>query len=42
VGDALAEGSAGGVVVAGPAGVGKTRLAVEVSQLAAARGFAVD
>jgi DNA-binding CsgD family transcriptional regulator len=42
VGAALAEGSGGGVVIAGPAGVGKTRLADEVSQLAAARGCAVE
>src|SRR5215210_1642226 len=41
VAEALSEGSAGGVVIAGPAGVGKTRLAVEVSQLAAARGCTV-
>ena len=31
VAEALADGAAGGVVVAGPAGVGKTRLAVEVA-----------
>ncbi len=37
----LAEQSAGGVVLAGPAGVGKTRLAAEVSQLAASRGCTV-
>ncbi len=41
VAEALSEGSAGGVVIAGPAGVGKTRLAVEVAQLATARGCAV-
>src|SRR5262245_37218648 len=41
-GEALSEGSAGGVVVAGPAGVGKTRLAGEIAQLAAARGCAVE
>jgi DNA-binding CsgD family transcriptional regulator len=41
VAEALSEGSAGGVVIAGPAGVGKTRLAVEVAQLAAARGCTV-
>jgi len=38
---ALSEGATGGVVIAGPAGVGKTRLAVEVSQAATARGCAV-
>jgi DNA-binding CsgD family transcriptional regulator/RecA/RadA recombinase len=42
VGDALAGGSAGGVVIAGPAGVGKTRLAMEAAELAQARGSAVD
>jgi len=39
--EALSERSAGGVIVAGPAGVGKTRLAVEISQAATARGCAV-
>jgi DNA-binding CsgD family transcriptional regulator len=39
--EALSEGSAGGVVITGLAGVGKTRLAVEVSQLATARGCTV-
>ena len=42
VAEALSEDSAGGVVIAGPAGVGKTRLAVEVSQLATTRGCAVS
>ena len=37
----LSEGSTGGLVVAGPAGVGKTRLALEASELAAAEGCAV-
>jgi DNA-binding CsgD family transcriptional regulator len=41
VGDALDGGSAGGVVIAGPAGVGKTRLAVEGAELAAAQGCEV-
>jgi hypothetical protein len=41
VAEALSEGSASGVVIVGPAGVGKTRLAVEVSQLAAAQGCSV-
>jgi DNA-binding CsgD family transcriptional regulator len=41
VAEALSDGSAGGVVITGPAGVGKTRLALEVSRLAAARGCAV-
>ena len=38
VADALSDGVAGGVVIAGPAGVGKTRLALEVAQLAEAGG----
>jgi len=38
VADALSDGGAGGVVIAGPAGVGKTRLALEAAQLAEARG----
>jgi len=38
----LSDGSLGGVVVAGAAGVGKTRLAAEVSQAAQARGCAVE
>ena len=42
VGEALAGGSAGGVVIAGPAGVGKTRLAAEASELARAQGCAVE
>ena len=42
VGDALAGGSAGGVVIAGPAGVGKTRLAAEAAELAEAQGCAVE
>ena len=37
----LADGSAGGVVVTGAAGVGKTRLAVEASRLAESAGHAV-
>jgi DNA-binding CsgD family transcriptional regulator len=41
VAEALSEGSASGVVIAGRAGVGKTRLAREISQLAAARGQTV-
>ena len=41
VGEALASGSAGGVVIVGPAGVGKTRLAAEAAELAGARGCAV-
>ena len=41
VAEALSEGSAGGVIIAGPAGVGKTRLALEVSQLAATQGCTV-
>jgi AAA ATPase domain len=42
VGELLSDGSGGGVVVAGEAGVGKTRLATELSHLAEARGFAVE
>ena len=42
VGEALAGGSAGGVVIAGPAGVGKTRLAAEAAGLAAEQGCAVE
>jgi DNA-binding CsgD family transcriptional regulator len=38
----LGDGSTGGVVVAGAAGVGKTRLAMEISQLAALRDCAVE
>ena len=34
VGELLSDGSVSGVVVAGAAGVGKTRLAAEVSQVA--------
>jgi ATP/maltotriose-dependent transcriptional regulator MalT len=41
VGETLSDGSTGGVVLAGPAGVGKTRLAVEASELARAQGCAV-
>src|SRR4051812_11741537 len=41
VADALA-GETGGVVIAGPAGVGKTRLAAETAKLAAAGGCAVE
>jgi hypothetical protein len=39
--ETLSDGSAGGVVISGPAGVGKTRLALEVSRLAAAQGCTV-
>jgi DNA-binding CsgD family transcriptional regulator len=42
VGKLLAGGSAGGVVVVGAAGVGKTRLAGEVADLAEAGGCAVE
>ena len=42
VAEALADGSAGGVVIAGPAGVGKTRLAAEAAELARAQGCAVE
>jgi DNA-binding CsgD family transcriptional regulator len=42
VGDALSSGSPAGVVVAGPAGVGKTRLAAQAAELAAERGCAVE
>jgi len=38
----LTGGSAGGVVVAGPPGVGKTRLATEAARLAEAGGCAVE
>ena len=41
VGDALASGTAGGAVIVGAAGVGKTRLAVEAAELAAAQGCEV-
>jgi DNA-binding CsgD family transcriptional regulator len=41
VAEALSEGSTDGVVIVGPAGVGKTRLAVEVAQRAAPQGCAV-
>jgi DNA-binding CsgD family transcriptional regulator len=41
VGEALAGGAAGGVVIAGPAGVGKTRLATAAAGLASAGGCAV-
>ena len=41
VADALSEDAAGGVIIAGPAGVGKTRLVAELAQLAATRGCAV-
>src|SRR5215213_3395872 len=40
--DALAGGTTGGVVIAGPAGVGKTRLTTEAAELAAAQGCAVE
>src|SRR5215211_6629992 len=42
VGETLSGGSAGGVVVAGPAGVGKTRLAAEAAELALGKGCAVE
>ena len=42
VGEALSSGSAGGVVIAGVAGVGKTRLAAEAAELAGAEGCAVE
>jgi DNA-binding CsgD family transcriptional regulator len=42
VAQVLSDDSVGGVVVAGPAGVGKTRLALEVAELAAADGCAVE
>ena len=42
IGEALSSDSAGGVVIAGPAGVGKTRLAGEAAELAGAQGCAVD
>ena len=38
----LSGGSAGGVVVAGPAGVGKTRLAAEAGRVAESQGGAVE
>jgi DNA-binding CsgD family transcriptional regulator len=41
VDDALSAGGGGGVVIAGPAGVGKTRLATEIAGRAEARGFEV-
>ena len=42
VGEALSNGSVGGVVIAGPPGVGKTRLLTEAEALALARGCAVE
>ena len=39
---ALSSGSADGVVIAGPAGVGKTRLTAEAAELARAQGCAVE
>lgn len=42
MGGLLSGGSVGGVVVSGAAGVGKTRLAAEVSRVAALRGCAVE
>ena len=41
VAEALADGAVGGVVIAGPAGVGKTRLATETAELAGAQDCAV-
>ena len=38
----LSSGSAAGVVIAGPAGVGKTRLTAEAAELARAQGCAVE
>jgi DNA-binding CsgD family transcriptional regulator len=42
VGQALSDRSTGGVVIAGPAGVGKTRLTTEAAGLAGAQGCAVE
>ena len=42
VGDALSGRSTSGVVIAGPAGVGKTRLAAEAAALAGEQGCAVE
>ena len=42
VSEALSGGSAGGVVIVGPAGVGKTRLAAEAAERAQAQGCAVE
>jgi DNA-binding CsgD family transcriptional regulator len=42
VGEAVGSGSTGGVVIAGPAGVGKTRLTAEAAKLAGAEGCAVE
>lgn len=42
VGEALSGGSADGIVIAGPAGVGKTRLAAEAAELARTQGCAVE
>ena len=42
VGEALSASSAGGAVIAGPAGVGKTRLVAETADLARAQGCAVE
>jgi hypothetical protein len=42
VDEALSGGSAGGVVIAGPTGVGKTRLAAAAAELAATEGCAVE
>jgi DNA-binding CsgD family transcriptional regulator len=41
VDDALSAGTTGGVVIAGPAGVGKTRLATEIARRAEPRGCEV-
>jgi len=42
IGEALEDGESGGVVIAGPAGVGKTRLTSAAAELATARGYAVE
>jgi DNA-binding CsgD family transcriptional regulator len=42
VDEAFSGGSASGVVIAGPAGVGKTRLVAEIAEFAGARGDAVE
>lgn len=40
--EALSDGSAGGVVIAGAAGVGKTRLARAAAEIARGRGCVVE